>query len=273
MMEILRKTFALLKKHPSLALPVLIADILHFAIILLEGLVRQTLLQAWATRHEAVQSVLLGNSGGGGYLPSRGAMETYVAVSRVLPLFLGALLYAGALYATLRMVQNFTRDEEAVGKTVFSPWPGVALLRLACWVFGVGVVINVAVLLIVARVQNSGSPWAGRLSDVEAAMQLLASAWLVAPFAVRFVAAQCERVASKKVVFAGQLFAVVTVAISTGMMYATNPLIRRAFDHIVYAPVITFAGVRAAQSLLSALPYVVLFVALALLDDGEQRPE
>lgn len=266
MKELWSKSTALLWANPVLWVPVLCADLLGFFLNLLQKTINRSIVQ-WLVLHTH-SSVL----GGAPDLATERALEFKAALSAA-PLTWGAYfvtvyLYAVALAMTaglvLAIVKGLQPDMQV--QSGFVRARRAAIFSLSVKIFG----LMVAAILVmgVAIVQAVG--FFGRripassVGLVSALVAFAAIAFFIAPSALRLIGGDTSEVSANGIGEARR-FAVIAVMSSVAIGYfcgvAVHAIRAAGTENDGTARGITDA----AASLITALPYIPLFVILALV--------
>lgn len=258
--ELWRDLVEMLRRKPSLWVPVLVADVLGY----LANLGRNGLLRAFILHRTAQQSVLGGQVVHGPVTAS--VIESTTIFALLLSwftYFLRILLYTGAFFATaalVRAVADRVRNPSAeVGPSLGRNWGGIFELALR----------SLTVYAVAALLFSWASPYLSKHGHTEllhnawfayflSVLVPLALAFLLPPVALRILTGRAPDPATRSI---SQQFAAMLVIVISLLSNAVNSNSRQSGQ--------VAAGARypleIVGSLLSALPFVLLFTGIALL--------
>jgi hypothetical protein len=258
--ELWRDLVELLRRRPALWLPVLLADLLGYLLNLLRGVSLRALVL-----HETAQRSALG--GAVVHTPlSPSAMQSASIFALLLSwftYFLRMLLYSGAFVATAALVQAYLqRQKDAagrVGPAFARHWGGILELALrALSVYALAALLFGWVSPWLAKHGQTAllhSPWFGFTLTL---LVLVILSLLLPPVALRVLAGAPPRPAEARV---SQQFALVLVLVAALLASFVSSNSRQ----LAQAPPAARFPLEIIGSLVVALPYVLLFVGLAIL--------
>ena len=266
--ELWRDLVEMLRRHPALWLPVLIADLLGYVV----NLGRISLLRAIVMHRTAQQSVL-----GGAVVHSQmsaSAMQSTTVIALLLTwltYLIRILLYAGAFVATAALLRAYVERAEKplaqIGPALSRQWGG--LFEIALRALAIYAVAALFLSWLTASLSKHGQAALLRSGGFEFGLTLLVLLVLSAllpPVALRVLT---NRAPGKDLTRSSQqlAFILVTVAALLASFVTINS---RELSQI---PLGARYPLEIVGSLLVALPYVLLFTGLALLARRMPRDE
>jgi hypothetical protein len=272
--QVWRETAALFWEHPVLWLPVLGADLTSFFL---------TKLQKYVS-HALIYHLLLGPAsvfGDTRSLPgpsSNGIVFKAAVLGSALQWsthFAQIILYTIALFTTAALVRNISRHESAslLSSVQLVGSQSRTILALSLKVLGMVTLLAITLGTVIAFTIAQAQKHMVHLPS--GAMYLLivpafcSIAYLAAPIAIRQIGAMALKTLTPESKRNERIFAVLTVVVSSALGYCL-PYIEGSFTAEPFfssTPAVTTLG--AIVSLLVALPYVVLFIALTLIVDSD----
>jgi preprotein translocase subunit SecG len=276
--QVWRETAALFWQYPVLWLPVLGADLISFFLTRLEKYVKHLLIY-----HVLLEpaSVL----GGRRFLP--GSSSNAVAFKAAMSgatlewsmHFAQIIFYTTAFFMTASLIRRMSRREmELISSSVQfvrSRWRAVFGLSLrvlglvALFVISYGALIAFTTAQTRKYMVHPPTWW----MYVMSAAAFCGMAYFAAPMAMRRIGAMALKPLKAESKRNGRIFAVLTVLVSSLLGYGL-PYFEGSFTAeplFSGSPAVT--TLEAIVSLLVALPYVVLFIALTLMVDGDLAVE
>ena len=276
MKELWRRSTAVLRDHPIVWVPVLCADLLSFAAKTCSGALGSQLVLSVLRSQASVFSRPSGLIAS--HVTSVAQAASWVAFLNLTTQFVTLCLYAFAALATWSLVHTVVDQPKpafaaAIHRAESKRW---RIFDLVLRTFGVvlccsilpAVLLGLAMpFLPLARQDRMSFLHAGQF--VTLLLGYIAAACWVAPRALRLMQAEPGTPIGPRTLGDARLVAAIAVAISLAISSICQMAVRsypalRFRDHF-WASVVTGASV----SLLSALPFVVLFVFLSLAADDE----
>jgi hypothetical protein len=272
--ELWRRSTAILREHPIVWIPVLCADLLGFAAKAGGTAVMRPMLILSLAQLRG--SVLTQSPDQFAHVPTAGEMALLFAAVGLVTQFLTICLYAVAAVITWSLIQTFVDDPKPkLGLPIRSAkLKGWRIFGLGSGAFGMVLCFSFIPTALLGLAMPF-LPLAGqdRISLMHAMqfcvllMGYVATAYWVTPRALSLMRPETRRPIAGGTLGDARLLAAIAVASSLAIsrlcgMVERSLLNLRYPDHAL-ARAITGAG----ASLLSALPYVVLFVFLSLAAD------
>jgi hypothetical protein len=264
MQELCRRTYELLRTHPALWLPYLVAELLAIFLWQLWGMAREGIFKWFTTGH----SVLGGNLSA--------PRDNYAALDRAsivgLPLGLATVLvvvclFVAALVATAAMVNSIGREQKLDASEILGGvaqrWRAILLFALRFLiVFGVIGAGTTAVFFFALRMTHREDLHTWYVSN--SGMMLVwvgCAAWLVMPAVIRLLRGDAAGMLSTQSRNRGTVIAILVseagVALGAIAQKLEAPMVLDAHWE--------FKALGVLNSILANAPDVVLFIALALL--------
>jgi hypothetical protein len=249
----LQRAISLLRQNPGLWMPVIVATAVCYGIKLLREILMHQLLLALTTRHSALD---------GSPVVDLSLLRSPKIYVYTLPFwwfceFLVIAIFAIALVMTARQVLKITSaklptDRKFLPGTLWFSAKVLIAYHLLTFLFD-------APLAFIPRHLRFEAGW------VLGICGQLILALIVATMAIRFLARMLHRNATPSSITLARWLGILTVAVSIALSFLVPRL-----EHPLFAfwPHMTQPAVQAillAGEILSALPYAVLFVLLALL--------
>jgi hypothetical protein len=256
-----RRTVTLAREYPALWLPVIFADLVGFS-LRVNKLAAIEFADRLFHRMFPRHSVLIGTIGDS---PTAG-VPSFVAAVLITFVIQSApiVLYTVAYFVTARMVRRYVGIESSSKGSHI----GRKMVALSIRGLLVGCVAGIAIgLLSVAYLRSTwhvvGLPGI-IFAEVMGAVVTSAFAYVMVPPAMRLLAEPAESL-NKRSIRLGRKCAIGAVMASTGLLILESIVVG-----IVYRTHAEIRTIQAIGSLLSALPYAPLYIALSLLTRDEQ---
>jgi hypothetical protein len=268
--QVWRETAALFWEYPLLWLPVLGADLLSFLLIRAQKFVT----------HELINHLLLPPAsvfGGGQSLPeSSWRALTLKAATLGAPFlwgtyFLATVLYTTALFMTAAFVRDIKQSQRCDFRLAleFAGRRRRLIVRFSLMMLGLFVL---AALIFAITPQIGDRPLAltspAAFAYGYTAMACICIAYWMSPVAMRRISAEGPRPLTEQSRSASRIFAI-PIALASLLLAGLLPYLERslAAEHLL-KNFLARSALEVVLSLVSALPYVVLFIALTLIADG-----
>lgn len=268
MAELWRDLVEMLRRHPALWLPVLVADLLGYLV----NLGRNGILHAVVMHQTAQQSVL-----GGAVVHaqmSASALRSTTIVALLLTwstYFLRLMLYAAAFIATAALIRAYAEREPKAAATVAPAlgrqWGGMVELALrSLSIYAIAALLFSWLTPFLAKHGQTALLRSGWFEFGLTLLVLLVLSALLPPVALRVLAGSAPGAPTKQV--SQQLsFILVTIAALLASFVTANS------REMAAVPVAARYPLEIIGSLLVALPYVLLFTGMALLARRVHRDE
>jgi len=269
--QVWRETAALFWEYPRLWLPVLGADLLSFLLIRLQKFVT----------HELIKHLLLGPSsvfGGGQSLPeSSWRVLTLKAATLGAPFvwatyFLATVLYTTALFMMAAFVRDIRQSQRCDFRLAleFAGTHRRLIVRFSLMMLGLFVLATL-IFAITSQI-GDGSP--ALTSPIlfaygYTALIYICIAYGMAPVAMRRISAGEPRPLTEQSRRTSRILAI-PIALTSPLLGWLLPYVERSLvaEHLLNN-FLARSALELVLSLISALPYVVLFIALTLIVDGD----
>jgi hypothetical protein len=258
--ELWRDLVELLRRRPALWVPVLLADLLGYLVNLGRGGILRAVVM-----HESAQRSALGGSVVHAPLTAS-AMQTAAIIGLLLTwltYFVRMLLYSGALIATAALVQSYLQRQEHPGRTVGpalgSHWGGILELSLrGLAVYAIAALLFSWTSTLLAHHNGDALLRNPTFAYGITLLVLLVLSALLPPVALRILSGRKpDRLNSRL----SQQFAFVLVIVAS-LLAAFVGSNNREMAHVQAAARYPLEMI---GSLVVALPYVLMFVGLAVL--------
>lgn len=257
-----RGTVTLAREYPALWLPVIFAELMVFA-LRTSKLPAIVFVGHLLSRMFPGHSVLIGSVGSG---DSSTLGFAYVAAVLIAFVIQSApvVLYTIAFFLTARMVSERVGLREPVERT----GTGSKIVALSIRGLLVGFAVEIAVAIVSLVVVRSrwhvvGLPWT-IFTDVMSAVTMSVFAYVMVPPALRLLADSAESLDELSIRL-GRKCALAAVVASVGLIILEHLVI--GIIHGSHAEIVTIWTI---ASVIAALPYAPLYIALSLLARGER---
>jgi hypothetical protein len=273
--QVWREAAALFWEYPVLWLPVFGADLISFLLSRLQKYVS----------HVLIYHLLLGPAsvfGDTRNLPgpsSNGLVFKAAVLGGTLQWsthFAQIILYTTALFMTAALVRNTSRHESesshSLVQFVRSQWR--AILGLSFRFLGLVVLLattlGTLITFTIAQTQKHmvHLPQAAMYAYIVPAFCFVA--YLAAPIAMRRIGTATSKALTAESTRNGRIFASLAVTVSALLGYCLHYMERSFVLEPFFRNLTAIATLEAIVSMLVAFPYVVLFIALTLIVDGDQ---
>jgi hypothetical protein len=272
MISVWQRTVFLFWQYPILWLPVLVADFAAYWLAWLQQLLTHRIV-LWIVQ-SGPHSVL-------GNIPAPIANQSSTIMKAALlsapfvwgNYFLRIAFYTVALVITAKLIRN--RSQDPCSSLALSDFKGriVPVLKFAVRVLALFAVAAILFFLL-GSIGLLPQPQSSLSSFFTAALIIFFSSaigWILAPSAIRLLQAQSATPPVPTLKRSGRLYAVIAIAVSTTIAFALQAVTRTT-----HGPPLWITCVAVFTSLIAAVPYIRLFIALALLanlSSVEQPPD
>jgi hypothetical protein len=275
--ELWRRSTALLLEYPILWVPVICADLVSFSVDL--PLLAATRTLTYGLIHSSMS--VLGNGGTAPISPPPSFQFFYLKLASLTfaEECIRVCLYAFALLITASLVKIAIEcGRPDFGRSLRDVRPDAGRgIGFAAKIFGLGIVmvsLPIALIAAVAPLLSHGAHQSSLLMShvfrfCWTTLLTAAVAYVVTPSALRLLQPRTQNLIECEKLRMGRLFAVLVVAASTAIESCSQAAVRAvSASSAGNIPPLTREAMELGGSLLSAIPYAVLFVALALLANG-----
>ncbi len=266
MRQLWRSAANLLWQHPILWLPLLFADLLAFCL----GRVQKLLAYAIALRSLQEHSVL-GNTP---YINvQRGTSQVWpqllISSSGLLIQFLSVCLYTAAFIITANLVrlflQNLSPNLWSAVKSAKLRLPAIFSLSLKLFVLSFVIALFITTPLLFFR-SHLGSIVATPYFPYGFTLLIsLCVAWIITPAAITLLRSPNFKPITSKTIMRGIGSSISTVIASTTFALVAQIAQRSLLSNSAQMPPIAIQAIHAIASLLTTVPYIFLFIVLAVL--------
>jgi hypothetical protein len=289
-------TTSLLRRHPALWLPVLLADVANFWLTWLERILHRQLIEQVVVWLSQSHSVLGDTPDYSSLTPAVSAKAQALTAPLIwITRYLGVCLYTAALIATAAMVYSILNivwpapaNLAQTGPSPRSPKSAILAERARILLFAlkffllnalVGVVgswlVSWAVQLQTFWEKTTSTSQAFQNSVERLNLPMLLPALLMgvviaavmAPIAVRLLQPPGSVLSAKQRSLA-RLFAVIALGVTAAIQVILQPLEGLVFQHLGTG-IATLLLAGTAVSLITAIPFVPLYVSLALIAEPD----
>jgi hypothetical protein len=276
--ELWRRSTALLLKHPILWVPVICADLVSFGVDLPLLAAARTL--SYGLIHQFMP--VLSQGGTIPISPQPSLLFSYLQLASLAfaGAFIRVCLYAFALLIVASLVKMAIEGGRPVfGRSLRAVRPDAGRgIGFAAKIFGLGIVlvdVPIALFATVAPLLSHGTHQRSLLTShifrfCWTTLLTAALAYLVTPSALRLLRPRTQKLIECEKLRMGRLFAMLVAAASVAIESLCQTAVRTvsASSSGRVLPSMTRDAMGLGGSLLSAIPFAVVVVALALLADG-----
>ena len=266
MRQLWRNAANLLWQHPILWLPLLFADLLAFCL----GKVQTLLAHAIAVRSLQEHSVL-GNTP---YInihrdTSQVWEQLLTSSSGLLIQFLSVCFYTAAFLITASLVrlflQNLSPNLWSAVKSANLRLPAIFSFSLKLFVLSFVIALFITTPLLFFR-SHLGSIVATPYFAYGLTLLIsLCVAWIITPAAITLLRSPNFKPITSKTIMQGISSSILTVTASTTLAFLAQIAQRSLLSNSAHIQPIAIQAIHAIASLLTSVPYIFLFIILALL--------